>query len=198
LIDVVFFDNDCISSFLWVKAEHILISLFSGNMIIPQQAYDELSNPYTPHLKTRADIMINNGDASVQSLLTGSPEFSLYLKLTSKPDKGQRIIGRGEASVIALALKFGGIIASNNLSDVKSYAQEYNLEHITTGDIMIKAHDISLITEAEGNNLWSAMQAKKRKIGSASFTEYLMLYGNKEDEPMECDNEEAHQNCCNS
>jgi len=149
-------------------------------MVIPQQVYDELSNPHTPHLKARVDVIIDNGDASIQSIQTGTPEFELYIKLTNSPDEGRKIIGRGEASVIALASESGGIIASNNLSDVKTYALELELRHITTGDIMIKAHKESLITEDEGNNIWSAMLEKKRKIGSASFTEYLSLHGSEE------------------
>jgi len=52
--------------------------------------------------------------------------------------------------------------------------------YFDTGDIMIKAHKESLITEDEGNNIWSAMLEKKRKIGSASFTEYLSLHGSEE------------------
>jgi len=148
-------------------------------MIIPQQVYNELSNPCIPHLKERVDEMINDGDASIQSVLTGTPEFGLYVKLTSSPDEGMRIIGRGEASAIALASSVGGVIASNNLSDVKSYAQELGLKHITTGDIMIKAHKASLISEAYGNSIWNAMLAKKRRIGSATFSEYLSLHGDK-------------------
>jgi len=160
--------------------------------------YNELSNPSTPHLKERADEMIYNGDASIAPILTDTPEFSLYMKLTNDPDKGRKIIGKGEAAVIALASTSGGTIASNNLSDVKLYAKELGLKHITTGDIMTLAHDKSLITETEGNSIWSAMLAKKRKIGAASFTEYLSLQKGEEVEPMECENEEAHQNCCNS
>jgi len=149
-------------------------------MIIPQQVYNELSDPCIPHLKERVDEMIRNGDISIRSILTGTPEFSLYMKLTSNPDNGQRIIGRGEASVIALASSLSGIVASNNLSDIKTYAKELGLKHITTGDIMIVAYKGSLISETDGNNIWSAMLAKKRRVGSSSFTKYLSLHDNTE------------------
>ena len=198
MTDVLYFDTDCISAFLWVKAEHILTTLHSRNMVIPQQVYDELSNPYTPHLKERVDRIITNGDISVKSILTGTSEFSLYTKLTNSPDEGRSIIGRGEASVISLASTSGGIIASNNLRDVKSYALDLGLRHITTGDILIKAYETSLITENDGNDLWNAMLAKKRKLGPASFTEYLNTNRDKEARPLESKTEEAHQNCWNS
>jgi predicted nucleic acid-binding protein len=93
LSDSVLFDTDCLSAFLWVSAEHILSSLYSGSIIVPQQVYDELSNPYTPQLKTRFDTLIVNGDAVVQSILSDAAEFKHYLKLTSAPDEGHIIIG---------------------------------------------------------------------------------------------------------
>ena len=32
-----------------------------------------------------------------------------------------------------------GVVASNNLIDISVYISEYGLQHITTGDILIKA-----------------------------------------------------------
>jgi len=173
LTDSLYFDTDFISSFLWVKAEHLLISLFSGKIKIPQQVYNELSYPGTPQLKMRVDALISNGDAAIEPILTDTPEFSLYSKLTTSPDKGHSIIGKGEAAAIVLASTSGGTVASNNLKDVAVYVSELSLRHITTGDILIKALENALITEAEGNTIWSAMLAKRRKIGAASFSEYI-------------------------
>ena len=79
---------DCLSSFLWVKAEYLLMSLYSGKMVIPQTVYNELSNPTTPQLKMHADTLIANGDATLQPILTDTVEYSLYNKLTSNPDEG--------------------------------------------------------------------------------------------------------------
>jgi len=176
LTDSLYFDTDCISSFLWVKEECILASLYSGKIKLPQQVYNELSYPGTPQLKTRVDVLINNGNAVIVPILTDTPEFSFYSKLTISPDEGHIIIGKGEAAAIALALTSGGTVASNNLKDVAAYVSELGIRHITTGDILIKALEASLITENEGNVMWSAMLAKKRKIGAASFSDYLHAY----------------------
>jgi len=53
MIDSLFFDTDCISAFLWVNEQSLLISLYPGKIIIPQPVYDELSYKNTPHLKQR-------------------------------------------------------------------------------------------------------------------------------------------------
>jgi len=173
---VVLFDTDCLSAFLWVSAEHILSSLYSGSIIVPQQVYDELSNPYTPQLKTRLDKLIINGDVVIRSILSDAAEFKHYMKLTSNPDEGHVIIGKGEAAVIALASALGGVVASNNLKDVAQYVSELKLQHITTGNILVKAFEQSLITESDGNNIWRSMLVKRRRIGAASFTDYIRTH----------------------
>jgi predicted nucleic acid-binding protein len=124
-------------------------------------------------LKARVDAIINNNHATIETILTDTLEYELYSKLTTSPDHGHSIIGKGEAAVIALALIAEGTVASNNLKDVTTYATEFGLRHITTGDILVKAFETSLITEDEGNTIWRAMLAKRRRIGASSFSEYL-------------------------
>lgn len=173
MTDTLYFDTDCISAFLWVKAENILTTLYSGKIIIPQQVYNELSNPVIAHLKARLDTLISNKDAIVEPIITDSPGYSLYVKLTNTPDEGHIIIGKGEAAALTLASTSGGIIASNNLKDVAAYVSKFNIRHITTGDILVEAFKQSLITEDDGNIIWQAMLSKKRKIGAINFSEYL-------------------------
>ena len=83
------------------------------------------------------------------------------------------IIGSGEAAAIVLAKERGGILASNNLKDISVYISEYNLRHKTTGEILKEALQHGLITETVGNQLWQDMIRKKRKLGYASFSDYL-------------------------
>ena len=174
MINSLYFDTDCLSAFLWVKKENILSSLFSGKIIVPQEVYNELSYSKIDHLKKRLDVLLNSGDAIVRQIMIGTAEYNSYLKMTTNPDKGYNIIGKGEAAVIALASVSGGIVASNNLKDVAAYVADLGLRHIKTGDILVEAFRRSLITEADGNRIWTDMQAKKRRLGpAASFSGYL-------------------------
>jgi len=68
---------------------------------------------------------------------------------------------------------FPRIVASNNLSDVLSYTQEFKLAYKTTRMILVEALQQHHITETEGNALWFSMLRKKRRLGAASFSEYL-------------------------
>ena len=139
-----FFDTDCLSAFLWVREESILARLYAGRIILPTQVYNELRR--VPHLLARVDTMKNNGDLSVESMEAGSAEYYDYVQMTSSPEAGFRIIGRGEAAGIAMAKQRNGTLASNNLRDIRPYVEKYKISHITTGDILIAqsgVYDIS-------------------------------------------------------
>lgn len=173
LTEPLFFDNDCIAAFLWVEEQSILAQMYPGRIIIPKPVYDELSVPSVAHLRERIDAMILSGQAQIVSLLVDSEEYKLYWQMTQTPENGRKVIGNGEASCLALAIEKDGIIASNNLRDIRDYIQEYSLKHITTGDIMVEAYSAGLITEAQGNQIWANMLSKRRRIGANTFSEYL-------------------------
>ena len=175
----LFFDNDCISAFLWINNTSIVTQLYKGRVAIPGQVYDELrmGRGAAKVLKERIDILVENGDAVIVHMDTGSPEYAIYSSLALAPPAGTRTIGRGEAACIALAKERNGILASNNLRDIKRYIEEYHLEHITTADIIVEAVDKKLITEKDAEDMWREMLARRRRIGANSFHEYLQMSG---------------------
>jgi len=171
LIDEYYFDTDCLSAFLWVREESILARLYSGKIILPAQVYNELQK--VPHLLARADILKNNGDIRVESMLVDSEEYEDYLRMTTSPEEGMRIIDDGEAAGIAMVKSRGGILASNNMRDISQYIKKYSLRHITTGEILIEAMNVGIITEAEGNTIWAEMIRRKRLLPTPTFSLYL-------------------------
>ena len=173
MTDVLFFDTDCLSAFLWVNNQSLLSQMYPGRIVIPSAVYAELSNPRVSHLKERIDTMIADHTAQVKTIDVGTVEYELFRKLTSNPDPGHLIIGNGEAAAIALAKEQNGILASNNLRDITVYVEEYNLQHMTTGDILKEALERNLITEDIGNQLWQDMIKKRRRLGYDTFSDYL-------------------------
>ena len=107
----------------------------------------------------------------------GSAEYSDYLQMTISPEKGMRIIGRGEAAGIAMAKHRNGTLASNNLRDIRPYVEKYQIPHITAGDILIEALNAGIITESEGNIIWADMIRKRRMLPTATFSQYLINFG---------------------
>jgi len=171
LTEDYFFDTDCLSAFLWVREESILTKLYPGRIILPAQVYNELGK--VPRLFARVNALRSNGDIRIESMLVGSEEYDDYLRMTTDPEEGMRVIDSGEAAGIAMVKQRGGILASNNTRDITQYVKKYALQHKTTGDIMIDAMEAGIITEAEGNVIWAEMIRRRRFLPTHTFTEFL-------------------------
>ncbi len=171
----LFFDTDCLSAFLWINDTNLLEQFYGGKIVIPGPVYQELSNPSIPHIKRRADALLNNDVASVKQIETDKAEYNLYRTLV-KGTKIEKAIGKGEAAGIALTKTYGGILASNNWKDIALYIEKYNLKHIDTGRILIEGLEKGLITEEQGNTVWGQMLNKNRMLPEKSFSDYLKRY----------------------
>ena len=174
MTDLYFFDTDCISAFLWVKDESILAKLYPGKIILPKQVYDEISK--VPPLIRRVEQMKNAGDLAVQSIMANTEEYKEYCSLAVTPPTGEMVIGKGEAAAIVMTKSSDGVLASNNLRDIQKYVDKYHLKHITTGDILVEALKKGIITETEGNAIWTNMIAKRRMLPTPTFTDFLKLH----------------------
>lgn len=125
------------------------------------------------HLKQKTDLLIDAGEVSIGTIIAGTDESMLYISLTSRPEQGVRIIGRGEAAAIVLAKQNDGILASNNLRDIMPYVRRFGLRHTTTADILLETFQKELITVAQGDTIWADMLKKQRKLPDSSFAAYL-------------------------
>lgn len=172
MTDDLFFDTDCLSSFLWINDTNLLEQLYGGRIIIPGPVYQELSNPSIPHIRIRADALLHKSIATVQQIETDKEEYQLYRQLL-RATSGIKAIGKGEAAGIALAKTYNGILASNNWRDIAHYIYKYNLKHIDTGHILLEGLSQGFITEDQGNTIWQQMINKNRKLPSATFSQYL-------------------------
>ncbi len=164
MIEPIFFDTDCISSFLWVDRTDILLNLYPKRIILPEQVLDELSNPSVSHLSSKVNRLLSQNQIGTEKILVGTEESKLYYMLTRNPQIGQKRIGRGEASAIALAKTRKGILASNNLKDIQYYIELYRLRNLTTPMILRNALLRRLIDENEGNTIWAKVINRRRKL----------------------------------
>ncbi len=85
MTEKLFFDTDCISSFLWVKEENILFKLYSGRIVLPKEVYVELLNPSIPHIKHKVNQLCSIGDISTKEILTNTNEYLMYYELAVAP-----------------------------------------------------------------------------------------------------------------
>lgn len=86
---------------------------------------------------------------------------------------GDKPIGKGEAAAIALALKYFGIVASNNLSDVEYLSKLDDIPIITFSMIMSFCFELSIISESEIESVWKKVLNKTNQIlPKNAFKEY--------------------------
>lgn len=159
-------DADFISSFAWVNRLDVLEGLYSKRMVILEEVLAELSR--VPHLAAKVELSVRNGHIKGVSMFADSPEA---LQLGKLLETGK--YGSGEAACMAYLTQHDGILASNNLSDVKAFCIQNNKSLLTTADIMHKAHKAGLISLDEADRIWGDMISKKRKLPAASFSEYI-------------------------
>lgn len=81
----------------------------------------------------------------VRTMKTHSVEHRIFLKILEK----YSFVGPGEAATIALACQNNGVVASNNLLDVRGLVEDYDLNLITTAFIMAKAYENGIKTRKE-------------------------------------------------
>ena len=108
----------------------------------------------------------------VRGMEVGSSEHELFNDIK----RDYEFMGDGEAAVIALTQENGGVIASNNLRDVKDYVEDYDLNLITTAFILAIAYENHLKTKEELDKIWKDMvnNGRKRSLprNVNSFTQY--------------------------
>jgi predicted nucleic acid-binding protein len=171
MTEPLFLDTDCLSSFLVVGHENLILQLYAGRIGIPQQVYGELRK--VSFMKNKVDTLLKANKVMLYQIVVGTDPGGLYLKMTTSPDKGYKIIGSGEAAAIVLAKQHNGILGSNNMRDILPYIQLFNLKHRTSATIMVEALEQHLITEGQGNVIWRDMLQRNRKLPADTFTEFL-------------------------
>lgn len=171
MTEPLFLDTDCLSTFLCVGQENLVLQLYAGRIGIPQQVYFELRR--VQFMKNKVDALLNANRVMLYQIIAGTDAGYLYLKLTEHPDQGYKIIGSGEAAAIVLTKEYNGILGSNNMRDILPYIKSFNLQHRTSADIMIEALDHHLINEGQGNVIWRDMLQRNRKLPTDTFTQFL-------------------------
>ena len=169
MIKPVFYDTDCLSSFLQIDRIDLLKREYS-KIIISTKVKDELFNKKTPEkIKNRLTSLIQEGYVEVKDLEFGSDEFNQYYKFIT--DDKTEDIGKGELSVISLVIAKNGILASNNLDDVCYFVKKYNLEHVTTSKIIVTCYEKGYLTFDKADKIWKEL-LKNPKHPQISFKDF--------------------------
>lgn len=170
----IFYDTDCIYSFLVIGKEYILKKLFK-EINIPKPAYDELIILCSPNLQKSLNNLINSGFVKIVNMGIFSEEYTKYTCIKNGYWDDLKIVGKGEAAALAFAIVNDGIIVSNNLNDVVVYVEKFNLTLFTSSIILALSFEEEIITMNEANNIWNQMLKNNRELPSNSFSNYYNI-----------------------
>lgn len=173
--DKVYFDADCLSSFLRTDNEHLLVLLFGKQIVIPSVVVAELKGFQRRNRFPLYDKIIemkNKGLVSFEDVKIGTNAYKIYDKL-SHDNEIQNAMGKGESSVIALAVSDSKNTASNNLKDISHWIKFYQLNNITTSDILIDVYEKHLLSKDEICDMWLKIK-KVQKLPFETFDDCLV------------------------
>lgn len=175
-----FYDTDCLSSFLLTDNWSILESLFD-EIVIPEAVYDELTAPGTPYpIVDNLKFLLNKRFIKRNDIDINSIEHQWYdeIRIEYQMNRGFPI-GEGELQALALAIPNGGILASNNLSDIAYFVKKYRLPLLTSAYIIAASVDKGHLSYEEGELVWKQMEAKDQYM-PGSFEQYYEVQYRKD------------------
>jgi len=162
MTEPLFLDTDCLSTFLVVGRENLILQLYAGRIGIPRQVYAELAK--VRFMKDKVDALLKANRVVLYTIDAGTDAGALYLRLTAAPEEGFKVIGSGEAAAIVLSKEYNGILGSNNMRDILPYIELFGLQYRTSADIMVEAFEQHLINEGQGNVIWRDMIYRNRRL----------------------------------
>ena len=147
------YDIDCLLYFLKIGRTDLLEARFN-KIIISNKVFNSLNNPSIPDfIKDNLNDLVDKGFVKVEEISYNTETFDIYYKI--KEGHKNQVLGDGEASSIAIAIKNNGTIAYNNPSAISKYLKKYNLKCITLEDILKDLFKKGTISEEEFENLLS-------------------------------------------
>ena len=168
----VFGDTDCLSSFLFLDEFTLLESLLDG-IVIPDAVYQELTANGTPaQIVNNLELLMEKKFIKVQDIDLRSSEHQWYDEIRAEYHMNKGFpIGEGEAQAMALAIPNGGILASNNLSDVDYFVNKYHLPLLTSAFIIGVSVDKDYLSYDEAELTWKKMENNRIRM-PGSFESY--------------------------
>ena len=176
--DKIFFDTDCLSTFFLIKKENYLLDLYGERITLPCKVFREFTK--VPQFRKTIEKYQSYGFFQVEKLNYKTDAGKLYILLT-KGNPGFPIIGKGEASVIAMATALNTPMASNNLKDMSYYTQLFHLHNSTTADILKELYITNKASLKEIERMWSniLLFGTKRLLHFESFQEWQLSKSTK-------------------
>jgi len=159
----ILLDADVTSHFCKGGKHLLLVQMFSSRLVLLDVVRNELLR--AQFLKPCLDTLLNHFNTD-QMIVADDPDIAFeYSHLVEE-------FGPGESACMAYAHKSGDIIASSNLSDIRHYCKENDIEFMTTMDILLIARLEHYLTGQECDEFIKRVKNANSKLPCNSISEY--------------------------
>lgn len=147
----IIYDIDCLLYFLRIEKADLLEREFN-HIVISNKVFNSLNNPSIPDfIKDQLNVLVEKGFVKLEEISLNTETFDIYYEIIN--DHKNQVLGDGEASSIAIAIKNKGTIAYNNPSAISEYLEKYDLKCVTLEDIVKHLFKKGRISEEEFESL---------------------------------------------
>lgn len=169
----IFYDTDCLSSFLEIGDWSILEHLFD-EITIPNAVYEEFTRlpPSSPIIKN-LDILIDTNFVKIEDISPFSNIYDIYRDIRKEYEHNEgKLLGDGEAEAMALVVSKNGILASNNFRDIKDFVDKYEMALLTSAYMICVSVDDGFIPTEKASDTWNQMWYNGVNLPKLTFEEY--------------------------
>jgi hypothetical protein len=159
----ILLDADVIRHFLSGRQLSKLTSIFPDRFVILDKVKNELCR--SQRLVKDITGFIDDNNIPVVALPTNLDIIREYSVL-------KKSYGEGESACMAVARFDNKYIASSNLKDIKTYCETNSITYYTTMDLLVKAVDSEILTEAEADYFIYNVKTSGSKLPCNSIAEY--------------------------
>lgn len=159
----ILLDADVIRHFLSGKQLSKLVSVFPNRFVILDKVKNELCR--SKRLIQDVTDFINDNNIPVIVLPKNLDIIREYSIL-------KKSFGEGESACMAVARYDDKYIASSNLRDIKNYCETNSITYYTTMDILLRAVDSEILSEADADYFIYNVKMSGSKLPCNSIKEY--------------------------
>ena len=167
----VLLDADVIVHFYKGDQILLLIKLFGKRLLILDSVVNELKG-----LRITRPIIDNFLSFKIAEEIKFPDDNTVITEYARLLKTGR---GKGESACMAFLRYNDNILASSNLKDVQKYCEVYNIELITTMDILTMAYENGMLNETECDYFIYNVILKGSKLPFASIKDYLNFKNGK-------------------
>lgn len=169
----IFYDTDCLSSFLEINDWSILQHLFD-EITIPNAVHEDFNSlPSSSLIIKNLEILIDANFVKIDDINPFSKVYDIYRDIKKEYELNEgKLLGDGEAEAMAFVVSKKGILASNNFRDIKYFVDKYEMALLTSAYMICISVDDGFIPTEKASDIWNQMWDNGVNLPKLTFEEY--------------------------